>query len=318
MLPTEWVPRTNGRGTVRYVPSVALPPAIAFASDRATANAVLELGSSRALYRGKLTYIASNLYIRSLVGETAEQNGNITYRGVLQSSIDGVTYANVATTTGARAFRTATGVWTGYTPVLARNTWFCWRYLGDAMMAPGDSTVSKVTVSPIVTAKVARSGLKATVYGAATRQRGTDPQRLASGKYVQVATTVMTKAGAFTFGLRAAARHLPRRDRRRPLLGRRREGHHPLTGPVRVDGAAPHPGRRRRRAAGVAAATVGAVPGLVPARIAAVVLLGVAVFQLLLVLGMPWGAWTQGGANGGVLPRPHRGCSRRSHACCSW
>lgn len=203
VLPTEWVPRTNGRGTVRYVPSVALPPAIAFASDRATANAVLELGSSRALYRGKLTYIASNLYIRSLVGETAEQNGNITYRGVLQSSIDGVTYANVATTTGARAFRTATGVWTGYTPVLARNTWFRWRYLGDAMTAPGYSTVSKVTVLPIVTAKVARSGSKTTVYGAATRQRGTAIlQRLVSGKYVQVATTVMTKAGAFTFGSR--------------------------------------------------------------------------------------------------------------------
>jgi hypothetical protein len=44
------------------------------------------------------------------------------------------------------------------------------------------------------------------------------------------------------------------------------------------------------------------MPGLVPARIAAVVLLGVAVFQVLLVLGIPWGAWTQGGANEGVLP----------------
>ena len=43
------------------------------------------------------------------------------------------------------------------------------------------------------------------------------------------------------------------------------------------------------------------MPGLVPARIAAVILLGVAVFQVLLVAGMPWGSWTQGGANPGVL-----------------
>lgn len=44
------------------------------------------------------------------------------------------------------------------------------------------------------------------------------------------------------------------------------------------------------------------MPGAVPARIAAAILLGVAVFQVLLVAGMPWGAWTQGGANPGVLP----------------
>lgn len=51
---------------------------------------------------------------------------------------------------------------------------------------------------------------------------------------------------------------------------------------------------------------MGAVPGLVPARIAAVLLMGVAVFQLLLVLGAPWGAWTQGGAHTGVLPAANR------------
>jgi hypothetical protein len=48
------------------------------------------------------------------------------------------------------------------------------------------------------------------------------------------------------------------------------------------------------------------VPGTLPARIAAVALLGVAVFQVLLVLGAPWGAWTQGGAHEGVLPADSR------------
>jgi hypothetical protein len=48
------------------------------------------------------------------------------------------------------------------------------------------------------------------------------------------------------------------------------------------------------------------MPGLLAARIAAVLLLGVAAFQLLLALGAPWGSWTQGGANAGVLPAGNR------------
>lgn len=48
------------------------------------------------------------------------------------------------------------------------------------------------------------------------------------------------------------------------------------------------------------------MPGLLPARIAAGLLLAVAVFQVALVLGAPWGALTQGGMNEGPLPAPAR------------
>jgi len=42
------------------------------------------------------------------------------------------------------------------------------------------------------------------------------------------------------------------------------------------------------------------------ARAAAIVMLGVALFQVALVLGAPWGAYTQGGGTEGALDSPGR------------
>ncbi|MDP2288205.1 MAG: hypothetical protein Q8M73_06530 [Actinomycetota bacterium] len=47
-------------------------------------------------------------------------------------------------------------------------------------------------------------------------------------------------------------------------------------------------------------------PGSVPARIAAAMIGLVCVFQLAIVLGAPWGEFTQGGANEGSLPAAGR------------
>ena len=44
------------------------------------------------------------------------------------------------------------------------------------------------------------------------------------------------------------------------------------------------------------------MPGLLPARIAAALLLLVVAFQVALVVGAPWGSWTQGGSHSGSLP----------------
>ncbi|MFN8157439.1 MAG: hypothetical protein U0R68_08470 [Candidatus Nanopelagicales bacterium] len=205
------VPRSNGSTTFWYVPTAAAPPALTTAAELMTSHPGLSVGAAVAAYGSKVGYYAASVYgIDPNTGaqlSTAAAGGDTVFRGILQTSIDGVTYRNTASTTGSRLVRVGTRVFSGYTPALARNTWVRWYYPGDMVTTAAYSKVSLVKVVPRITVSLARSGASTTVRGAATRHRGTALlQRNVGGRWSTVATTSLTYAGAYSFGARALAR----------------------------------------------------------------------------------------------------------------
>lgn len=195
-------PRSNGRGTIRYIPTATAPPSLVAAVDPMPTMAQLKVYAAHGLaaYGTKVGYYSWATYQR-----TATYAG-IVFRGILQTSYDGVTFRNAISTSGARPVRVGGATYLGYTPVLARNTWFRWYYPGDLFTSPSYSEVSRVYVTPRVAVSLARSGTSTTVKGAATRHRGTAQlQRLVGGRWTTVATTTLTYAGAYSFGARRLA-----------------------------------------------------------------------------------------------------------------
>lgn len=205
------VPRSNGSTTFRYVPTAAAPPALTTAAEPMTSHPGLSVGAAVAAYGSKVGYYASSVY--GLDPETGAQlasasfGSDTVFRGILQTSIDGVAFRNTASTTGSRLVRVGTKVFSGYTPALARNTWVRWYYPGDMVTTAATSRVLLVKVVPRVAVSVKRSGTSTTVTGTATRHRGTAwLQRNVGGRWTTVATATLTYAGGYSFGTRVLAR----------------------------------------------------------------------------------------------------------------
>lgn len=205
------VPRSNGSTTFRYVPAAAAPPALTTADAPMTSHPGLSVGAAVAAYGSKVGYYAASVYgMDPATGaqlSSVSAGGDTVFRGILQTSIDGVAFRNAASTTGSRLVRVSTKLFSGYTPTLARNTWVRWYYPGDMVTTAAYSKVALIKVVPRVAVSVTRSRASTTVKGAATRHRGTGwLQRNVGGRWTTVATTTLTYAGAYSFGARALPR----------------------------------------------------------------------------------------------------------------
>ncbi len=203
-------PRSNGDTTFGYLPSTVAPPSLmdagAAAGNASAAHPFFTLSASTALYGRKVAYSSFAWYLQPIPGYAYPAYADEVDRGRLERSIDGVHYTTLGTTTGARLFRVGTKWYNAYTPVLARNTWLRWTYLGDFLTRASTPTVRLVRVVPIVTVRVSRIGTRRTVSGVATRKGGTAVlYRVMGRRLVTVAATTLTARGAYSFGRRSLA-----------------------------------------------------------------------------------------------------------------
>jgi hypothetical protein len=160
--------------------------------------------ASTVKYAAKVAYQTIGLYGGLPGGGYDATRAAETDKGLLEKSIDGKTWSTVTTTSGANVFQIGVKWYNGYSPVLARNTWFRWSSAGDAFTKPFSTSVRKIIVVPTVTVKIAASGSYRTVYGTATRKLGTATLQRNVPKlgWRTVTAKIMTSTGAFNFGKR--------------------------------------------------------------------------------------------------------------------
>jgi hypothetical protein len=198
--------RGNGATTYHYVPSTVNPPALVAASNRAASHLTFNFATSTARYAQRVAFQSYNLYGGGVGGLYSAGSPAEVDRGELWSSTDGVTYKKLLTTSGASAFVLGTKWFNGYTPKLARNTWFTWRFAGDAFVAKAATSVRRIVVIPNVSAKATANGASWIVSGGVTRVGGNAVlYRVVSGKLVKVASAPILARGAYTFGKRHLA-----------------------------------------------------------------------------------------------------------------
>ena len=191
---------------VAFDPSVTEPPALAAAtptSAKAIARPVLVLSSTSTTVGTRAVYLSYNHYLTAVPGQTLA-DALYDDRGILQTSTDGLTWNGWSTTTTHSrpvpwpTTRYVAG--SGVTPVLTRNTWFRWIFPGDEFTLPGTSTVTKVSVAPVVKLTITRSVSGTTVTGSATRIGGTATlYRLIGSRLSTAASVPISTTGTFSF-----------------------------------------------------------------------------------------------------------------------
>jgi hypothetical protein len=213
-LPVQHGDRGNGATTFRYVPSAMAPPALGsvVADNRAAVRTVFSVSARAVAFGATVAYQTIGLYGGGPGGAYNAARPAETDHGRLWYSTDaGKTRRAYAVTSGGRAFPIGSKWYDGRTTKLKRNMWFRWTSLdpvnGDLFTRPWASGWIKVTVTPVVTAKVKASGASRIVYGAASRVGGTAYlYKLVGKRYVKLAATKLTSKGVFTFGKRKLAR----------------------------------------------------------------------------------------------------------------
>jgi hypothetical protein len=205
VAPAPLTARTDGDTTSGYRPSEATPPALPVTlPTRMASHANLRL-SATSVISGRAAAVAGYaMYVQSPGQYFDPTVSNEMDRGVLQYS-----YSKTGpwTTTGAHWVPVGKWYYNTVTQKLTRTTWFRWTVASDAFLTGSTSRVLGVGVAPIITARVTKSGSQRIVSGTATRRAGTALlQRKVGTKYVTVATTRLTNAGAFTFGKRSLVR----------------------------------------------------------------------------------------------------------------
>ena len=207
--PTAWATRADGATTERYLPTAVTPPVWSGpVSDVATPHPVFGLLASSVLFGRQVGYQSYSLYGIDPLGAAYTQEAAAEVdRGLLERSYDGVHYSVLRTTSGRDVKVVGDTYVYGYTPRLARNTWFRWTYQGDVLTAGAAPIVRAVKVVPLVTVKVGRTGSKRTVYGVATRQYGKAVLWRKVGRLWRVvAYASITSRGGFNFGKRTLVR----------------------------------------------------------------------------------------------------------------
>jgi hypothetical protein len=204
--PTSWTARVDGTTTAGYRPSTAVPPVVGTATNRSTTRGVLATTASSVRYGARVAYSTYATYLKATSVKVDYFYWN--WRRTLQYSIDrGATWTTLRTTTGADSVlepwpNDSQYYSSGYTQVLTRNTWFRWAHPGDLLTTRSGSSARLVSVTPIVTAYVARSGAKKRVYGKVTRIGGSvllSKYSTRTRTWVKVATAPISAKGLYTF-----------------------------------------------------------------------------------------------------------------------
>jgi hypothetical protein len=200
-------PRSDGTTTFRYTPAAATPPALQRVVNPAAAHPFFSMSATTVSYGGRAAYDSHNFYGGVPGAAYSAATAAEVDRGWLQRSYDGVHWANVAVTSGARPIVIGTRWFVGFTPPVARNTVFRWYFTGDTFTAAGYARPLLVRCAPIVTVRVASSGGYRTIYGAATRIGGTALlYRYYRGAWHLLQRVGMTSRGTFSFGRKARPR----------------------------------------------------------------------------------------------------------------
>lgn len=200
--------RTDGPTTVLYLPSTQVPAPLTSVVNQQAASPALLLSAALVGSGKRVAYLSTNLYLTALPGQTFAADALGNFRGTLQSSINGgVTWVNVATTTGAHF--TSTSLYNGTSPAMSRNTWYRWFFPGDIFSAPGFSAVRLVRVVPTLTAVSTLSAGRFVVHGRILRSGGVAYLYRYVGKArVLIAHAAVTATGLYSFGARALPRGL--------------------------------------------------------------------------------------------------------------
>jgi hypothetical protein len=195
--------RTDSATTYGYTPSIVAPPVFdaTTVSNPAPSHPTFGFSASTVLYNGRSAYQTFNLYGGRPDGLFAANPADAaeTDRALLQQSFDGKTWTRGIQTSGARAFVLGTKFYNGYVTSVRRTTYYRWTWAGDAFTTKFTTSARKVTVVPIVTAKVKVSGASRIVTGTATRPTGTVfLQRLVGRKWLNVVRVALVKSGTYT------------------------------------------------------------------------------------------------------------------------
>ena len=143
-------PRSNGRTTFRYVPSLVAPPALQTVGNPAAAHPYLFLSAGSTTYGKRVGYDAHSFYGAPPTAAYSNARAAEVDRGQLQWSFDGVHFTTILTTSGAKPIIIGSSYYNAYSPALTRNTWFRWVYPGDVFTAAGTCTARKTEVPAAV------------------------------------------------------------------------------------------------------------------------------------------------------------------------
>jgi len=216
VVPEPDATRTDSDHTYGYTPSTVAPPVLpapvpggtpvvntVTTSNPAVSHPAFGFTARTVVFGGKTAYQTYNLYggLPNGAFPTNSAAAAETDRGALWRSYDGggPNTAKWLDTSGAKAFVVGSSYYNGYATSLKRNTWFQWRSAGDDFTTPFTTAWIKVSVVPVVTAKVTVSGSSRIVTGTATRPAGTVYlQKYVSGKWYTVTRVALVKTGSYT------------------------------------------------------------------------------------------------------------------------
>jgi hypothetical protein len=205
--PVTLTDRADGDHTFRYVPTTVTPQTITTPVNRAAAHPHLTLQARTVATGRRVAYWGFNLYSQPPVGTAyVEGDADEVDRGTLHWQQVGDPVVHSVATSGATAFQIGLPTYLGYSPPLGRNTLFWWSYDGDLFTQGGHTGKVLVTVTPRVSAKVARLGAIRVVGGSTSRRGGTAVlYRSVGRRVVKVAAVRISPNGAFGFGRRRLA-----------------------------------------------------------------------------------------------------------------
>ncbi len=208
VAPATLASRVDGDHTSWYRPTLAAPPVMGTATNRATAHPSLYLSASLTTTGKRVVYASWNDYLATMPGATLTNDANYTSRGVLESSTDGHSFRTAAYTSSDHpvAWPGQPGTFgEGQTGALTRNTWFRWRFAGDVFAAPGTSRTVKVSVRPTLTVSVRTYGSKHRVYGHVSRKGGKAVLYRIGANYAKttIGAAKISSTGAYSFGIRS-------------------------------------------------------------------------------------------------------------------